>query len=68
MFYEKVCVKARRSLLISADENKSVPTCKPADFYNIGKDMLTHKSDPLKLCIKSIAVGKISRHLLRTGK
>lgn len=68
MFYEKVCVKAHRSLLIPADENKSVPTCKPADFYDIGKDMLTHRSDSLRICINSIVVGKISRHLLRTGK
>lgn len=58
MFYEKVCVKAHRSLLISADENKSVPTCKPADLYNIGKDMLTHKSDPLQLCINSLLLAR----------
>jgi len=66
MFYEKVYVQAHRGLLISSYENKSASTCKPADFYNIGKD--TYRPDPLKLCINSIVAGKISRHLSRTGK
>lgn len=57
MFYEKVYVQARRGLVILSYENKSVPTCRPADFYDIGKDMLTYRSDPLKLYINNIAVG-----------
>lgn len=68
MFYEKVYVQAHWGLLISSYENKTVSTCKAAHFYNIGKDMLTYRSDLLKLCINSIVVGNISRHYLRTGK
>lgn len=48
MFYEKVYVQPTEiywyHLMLSIH--------KAADFYHIGKAMLTYRCDPLKLCIK----------------